>query len=329
MLTPQGVRGFACDNIKEFEVVLASGCIVKANEQEHTDLWKALKGGSGNFGIVTKFEADVFPTADIRASLTVYANEKTPQLLQSYYDFVNEWHKEPQSQMVLAKSFLGGGWAFGAIASNIEGEESSAFDAFNAIESLQSIPAHGPASEVVPIFSQSTPNGQYANWQTGTFAHTEEMLTAMDSIAEEHVERMREAVGDNAFELIFQMQPVTKEVVDIMNSRGGNVMGLEAVVADGPANMYNIVLTVKTAADQDLILPIAFEMNKALQDKADELGCNRHWAFPNYAYGDQDPLSHFGQENIALMKEVSDKYDPKKVFQNLRQTGFHLPDTKA
>lgn len=305
--------------------MLGDGHIVRANERHYQDLWKALKGGSGNFGIVTKFEAEVVPTADIWASLNVYTNDKTPQLLESYYDFVNKWHQEPESQVVLAKSFLGGNWVFGAIASNIKGEQSSAFDSFFEIEALQSIPAKGPASDVVPIFSQSTPSGLYANWQTGTFAHTEEMLTAMDAIAVDYVERMREAVGDDAFEVIFQLQPVTKEVVDIMKSRGGNVLGLETVVADGPVNMYNIVLTVKTAADQDLILPMAFAMNKALQDKADELGQNRHWIFPNYAHGDQDPLSHYGAENIALMKAVSDRYDHKKVFQTLRQTGFHLP----
>lgn len=243
----------------------------------------------------------------------------------SYYDFVSHWHEEPESQMVLAKSFMGGAWVVGAIASNIKGEESAAFDSFNNIEAIQRVPVHGPASEVVPLFSQSTPNGLYANWQTGTVAHNINMLDAMDSLAEQYIQRMRDAVGDDAFEVIFQLQPVTKEVVDIMQQRGGNVMGLESVVADGPIHMYNIVLTVKTSEDQDKILPIAFALNKAIQDKAAELGFKRDWIFPNYAHGSQDPLSHYGSENIAFMREVSKKYDPNGVFQNLRQTGFHLP----
>lgn len=39
-----------------FEVVLADGSIVNANANEHRDLWRALKGGSGNFGFVTRVD---------------------------------------------------------------------------------------------------------------------------------------------------------------------------------------------------------------------------------------------------------------------------------
>jgi FAD/FMN-containing dehydrogenase len=46
--------GFVCDNVENFEVVLASGQIVNANSKTNSDLWRALRGGSNNFGIVTK-----------------------------------------------------------------------------------------------------------------------------------------------------------------------------------------------------------------------------------------------------------------------------------
>ena len=39
-----------------FEVVLADGRIVNANKDEHSDLWKSLKGGSGNFGLITRID---------------------------------------------------------------------------------------------------------------------------------------------------------------------------------------------------------------------------------------------------------------------------------
>lgn len=51
-----GARGFACDNVQNFEVVLADGQIVNANANENADLWKALKGSSGNLGFVTRFD---------------------------------------------------------------------------------------------------------------------------------------------------------------------------------------------------------------------------------------------------------------------------------
>lgn len=49
-------RGFACDNVGNFEVVLADGSIVNANAEENSDLWRSLKGASGNFGFVTRID---------------------------------------------------------------------------------------------------------------------------------------------------------------------------------------------------------------------------------------------------------------------------------
>lgn len=49
-------RGLACDAVSNFEVVLADGSVVNANIDENPDLYKGLKGGSGNLGFVTKID---------------------------------------------------------------------------------------------------------------------------------------------------------------------------------------------------------------------------------------------------------------------------------
>lgn len=53
-------RGFVCDNIVNYTVVLASGDIVQANKDANKDLSVALKGGSNNFGVVIEFQTPVF-----------------------------------------------------------------------------------------------------------------------------------------------------------------------------------------------------------------------------------------------------------------------------
>lgn len=320
-----GVRGFACDNVRNFEVVLGDGSIVNANSEENADLWKALKGGSGNFGFVTRIDQEVWPSSPIYANLNSYSLDKKPAISAAYYDFVNAQDGEPESQMILSSSFRNKTWSAGAIMSNINAEVSPSFDPFFAIEANLRMPATGPAHEVVPIFTGPTPLGLFANWQTGMVAHNLEMMQDIDDIVVEYMDKMIATVPNATLELISQWQPVTKGIVEKMEARGGNVLGLDAVVADGPVIMYNLVFTVDTAANQDIVLPMAFEMNRAIQAKADELGHNKHWEFLNYANGIQDPLAHYGSENVAFMKAVSAKYDEGQVFQKLRKTGFHLP----
>lgn len=321
-----GVRGFACDNVVNFEVVTSDGSIVNANKDENSDLWHALKGGSGNFGFVTRIDQEVWPDSEIYASLNMVPFDQKPAVRQVYYDFVNKQDEDPASQIIVASNYAAGEYGCGVILSNIEANENSpSFDDAKKLPTDAVIPATGPAHEVVPIFTGPTPLGLFANWQTGMVAHKLEIMEAIDEIMVEHIEKMRALVADDAFEMIFQWQPVTPGNVRVMNERGGNILGLEAVTADGPGLMYNIVFTVNTSENQDIVLPVAFEMQAAIQAKANELGMGKDWEFLNYAHGSQDPISHYGAENIALMHEVSRKYDAKSVFQNLRKTGFHLP----
>ena len=67
--------GFACDNVVNFEVVLASGDIVDANARENPDLWFALKGGSNNFGVVTRFDLRTFQQGKLWGGIIIYPIE--------------------------------------------------------------------------------------------------------------------------------------------------------------------------------------------------------------------------------------------------------------
>lgn len=79
--------GFVCDNVENFEVVLANGSIVDANSSLNQDLWFALKGGSNNFGIVTRFDFKVFPQGDVWGGNIFNPIETRQKQIQAFYSF--------------------------------------------------------------------------------------------------------------------------------------------------------------------------------------------------------------------------------------------------
>lgn len=83
-------KGFATDNVVNFEVVLASGQIVNANAATNPDLWRALKGGSNNFGVVTRFDTRAFKQGDFWGGSIVYGDEASPALIDAFVK-LNRW----------------------------------------------------------------------------------------------------------------------------------------------------------------------------------------------------------------------------------------------
>lgn len=71
-----GVHGLACDNMVSADVVLADGRLVKASGTENADLFWALRGGGGNFGVVTALELRLFPLASIYSGMAIFAYEE-------------------------------------------------------------------------------------------------------------------------------------------------------------------------------------------------------------------------------------------------------------
>ena len=106
---------------------------------------------------------------------------------------------------------------------------------------------------------------------------------------------------------------------------GGNILGLEDVVADGPTSNWLIVLTYGTPEMQERMLPLALEFRKDIDDYAKELGVYKDWRYLNYAWGDQNPIAFYGEENVAFLKDVAKRVDPEGAFQKLRITGFKIP----
>ena len=101
-----GERGFACDNVVNMEVVLADGSIVNANTLQRPDLFKALKGGSNNFGIVTRFDLKTYPQGQLWGGFIAYPSSTVPQQLSAFGKFMHSARIDPHAEIICAIGYV-------------------------------------------------------------------------------------------------------------------------------------------------------------------------------------------------------------------------------
>ena len=86
--------GLSIDNLLEADVVLADGRLVKANEREQPDLFWALRGGGGNFGVVTEFKFRLNPVDTITGGPVFWPLEMSADVMRFYDEFMREAPEE-------------------------------------------------------------------------------------------------------------------------------------------------------------------------------------------------------------------------------------------
>lgn len=100
-------EGWTCNQAVAFEVVLADGSIVEADEKENADLWWGLRGGSNNFGIVTRIDFRTFEQGSLWYSMHINLLTEVDKLIKIYGDIMAPQNYDPNA------SYLAG-WAYNA-----------------------------------------------------------------------------------------------------------------------------------------------------------------------------------------------------------------------
>jgi FAD/FMN-containing dehydrogenase len=153
--------GMTIDNLVSVNMITAEGRKIQASETDNADLFWAIRGGGGNFGVVTRFEFQLFPVGpEIFAGLIVFPFSQAKQILNKYRQFVNSAPEELNVWVVLRKApplpFL---------PENVHGKEVVVLPVFYS----------GPATEaeklIAPVRAFGTPHGEhlgvqpYVAWQ--------------------------------------------------------------------------------------------------------------------------------------------------------------------
>jgi FAD binding domain/Berberine and berberine like len=145
--------GLAIDNLLEAELVLASGERVRANVDEHPDLFWAIRGGGGNFGVVTSFLFRLHEVGTVIAGPTFWPVEQGAEVLSAYREFIPAAPRElngffafhtvppapPFPEQIHLRKVCGVVWCY------VGGEEDAAKAMAPLLDSLPEPLMHGPS----------------------------------------------------------------------------------------------------------------------------------------------------------------------------------------
>lgn len=100
-----GKHGFACDNVLSADIVTADGTLITANADEHPDLFWALKGGGGNFGVVTSIQFQLHPVGPtVLGGMVLHPRAAAKDVLRFYRDYCRTIPDEAEAYAALLTS---------------------------------------------------------------------------------------------------------------------------------------------------------------------------------------------------------------------------------
>ncbi|KAL9069709.1 MAG: hypothetical protein Q9157_006059 [Trypethelium eluteriae] len=320
-----GRKGFACDNVLNYEVVLGDGRIVNANAQENSDLWRVLKGGSNNFGIVTRFDMETFEQGHFwggRILWLITANATASALLDAFVHLNCAELYDPNAALILSFSSVPetGIIASGNIEYGLPENNPKAFERFTEIQpQVSNTMRISNQLDFAKEFEEGMPNGQRTYFITSTFGNDREFLTTVYNYLIDASARIANVTGAI---LTLSIQPISTKLLEESTKRGGNMLGLHP--SEGPLVLCLISATWTRDTDDDVMNRVGQELDRRIVAAARGKGLLNNWIYLNYASSWQGPLHGYGSQSEREMQAASLKYDPNGIFQTLVPGGFKL-----
>ncbi|KAI3340484.1 FAD binding domain-containing protein [Ustulina deusta] len=324
-------HGWACDNVVNFEVVLADGSIINANAEDHADLWTALKGGSGNFGIVTRFDMKTIeyanPQNHIYGGSLTFSPESTKEAIAALVDFVDNQSKDLASHAYTVWAYIPSiGTVIVSFVANVLNDDSTS--GFDGIMGVPGMTSSSVRSATIGNFTDEilSPKGYRNIWETSAYKNDARVIQYAVDKFNDTVARIEAAVSPEKLLLVVgSFQPLTQPMVSQAAANGGNMLGLEERIEKGNGILFNAAVSLSGAESEEAASPLVREWLDSVDEFARGEDLSWDWRYLNYASRDQDPIASYGQEAVEKIRAAAAKYDPQGVFQKLRMSGFKIP----
>ncbi|KAG9229819.1 hypothetical protein BJ875DRAFT_445599 [Amylocarpus encephaloides] len=309
--------GWVCDNVQNFEVVLASGEIVNANKISNPDLFKALKGGSNNFGVVTRFDISAFPQKPFYGGQVISLPSTFSDQLSAFANIVHSG--DPYTHTILSviwDSDLQGEFVAANLQYSNEGVTNPPL--FVPFTNVTSKLVDTMRVSVVSDFAQELmqpPKNRRYQFATTTFGGGFDLLKTVYQLFDTLLVEVK-TIPDLTWSLSLQAAPrVTSDV-------GTNTLGLSS--SDEPTIILEIGYNWISQTEDFRIQAMAKQFIADVDTAAKRAGYFKKFKYLNYATNWQDPIRSYGANSLKQLKAVGRKYDPKGLFQKGCPGGFKI-----
>ncbi|KAH8766058.1 hypothetical protein F5883DRAFT_460895 [Diaporthe sp. PMI_573] len=319
-------QGFICDNVVNYEVVLASGDIVNANTNDNADLWTGLKGSANNLGIITRYDLRTFEQGKIWGGFLFYFAPSFPSQLEALVKVLHDPVESKRTHLMVSTGYsamFGGDvmclnqpYYLDAVENppvlDVFSKMQPQIDVLNTMR-LQTLTeagleqAGGTQTQVRCAYMNITVKADVATLQAATDIYTGG-LGPVKSVA--------------GLTASFTLQPYPVSLMEQSEATGGNSLGLKS--SDGPLVSLLLLSYWQNRDDDDTVISFMKESLEKMKQDAASRQQLLPFVYMNYAWTHQDPINSYGPENKKKLQDASKKYDPQGVFQKACPGGFKL-----
>ncbi|KAI1177088.1 putative oxidoreductase [Nemania sp. FL0916] len=313
--------GWAADSIINFQLVLANGSIINANESSSPKLARALRGGGNNFGIVTRIDMQTFPSSAFWGGYSYHAISVWPEAARQFIEITQPDIYDEYAHLTLSLGYgaaVGLGVAYGLVYTKPGIEEPALFSDVLALPAFsQSFSLSNMTQKSLEVRAQQTPNGYRYDWSTITLVPTEALLDAAYTCFNASVADIQSVPN---ITWSFTLEPVPPALYS--RHANSNSLGL------GNRNQTLIVVLLEAswinAADDKKVTTAARKLFSTVKEAAQGLNSWDPYVYLNYAGSWQDPIATYGPQNLAQLRGVANDVDPHRVFTKQVPGGFKL-----
>jgi hypothetical protein len=323
--------------VVEYEVVLASGEVVTASESSNPRLWRALKGGGSNFGIVTRFTFRTITCGDIWGGWLFSPRFESSRIIKLFHEFLDR--ADPSRVDVDYDKYASGPMVCFCYLQQPGMEIISTFLAYT-----KALP---PASGWPACWEKSGLKSTWRYWSTlkqrtlsdacqdvaigeeagssqtiaGTVVKNDKpTLEAAYKIYRDACAEVKNVKG-KGIRFVFVIQPL---LPDWMHKGDPNYLGLVDTLNE-PHVIISFSPVWHDIKHNEFVENLVRRSVERIESFARDHGTYHPYKYVNYCGAWQKPFDGYSEENLDILRQVSRQYDSEGFFQHGCSGGFKLP----